>query len=79
LECTAHFDNSPGNKANPDPTKTVRWGPQTWDEMMIGFFDFTLDHQDLRQAQPAKAGQSASIEKAQLSRNTKSGRGNKTN
>jgi len=38
IECTAHFDNSPENLANPDPTKSVRFGPQTWDEMMIGFF-----------------------------------------
>lgn len=38
LECTAHFDNSAGNLANPDPTKPVRWGDQTWEEMMIGYF-----------------------------------------
>lgn len=36
--CTAHFDNSDQNPSNPDPTKTVRWGEQTWDEMMFGFF-----------------------------------------
>ena len=47
LECTAHFDNSTGNKYNPDPTKLVRWGPQTWEEMMIGWFDYTLDSQNL--------------------------------
>jgi len=40
IECTAYFDNSAGNKNNPDPTKTVRWGEQTWDEMMIGFVDY---------------------------------------
>jgi hypothetical protein len=39
----AHFDNSPNNSANPDPLKEVRWGPQTWEEMMIGWFDYTLD------------------------------------
>jgi peroxiredoxin len=38
LHCTAHFDNSTDNLANPDPTKTVRWGDQTWEEMMIGYF-----------------------------------------
>ncbi len=48
LECTAHFDNSSNNKFNPDPTKLVRWGQQTWEEMMIGWFDYTLDGQDLR-------------------------------
>jgi mono/diheme cytochrome c family protein len=38
LEVIAHFDNSTGNKFNPDPTKDVKWGDQTWEEMMIGFF-----------------------------------------
>ena len=40
IECTAHYDNSKDNLNNPDPTKTVRWGDQTWDEMMIGFVDY---------------------------------------
>jgi mono/diheme cytochrome c family protein len=48
LECVAHHDNSSKNKFNPDPTKEVRWGPQTWEEMMIGWIDYTLDSQDLR-------------------------------
>jgi len=39
IECTAHFDNSAGNPENPDPTKTVIWGQQSWDEMMVGFFN----------------------------------------
>ena len=43
LHCTAHFDNSANNPANPDPTKTVQWGDQSWDEMMIGFFDVVFD------------------------------------
>jgi hypothetical protein len=43
IECTAHFDNSADNLNNPDPQKTVRWGEQTWEEMMIGFADYTLD------------------------------------
>ena len=43
LKITAVFDNSTGNPANPDPTKTVRWGPQTSDEMMIGYMEhYTL-------------------------------------
>ena len=42
IECTAHFDNSPNNPANPDPTKEVRWGDQTFEEMMIGFFDVSF-------------------------------------
>ncbi|MBI1897251.1 MAG: thiol-disulfide isomerase [Acidobacteria bacterium] len=42
LDCVAHFDNSRNNKANPDPAKEVRWGDQTWEEMMIGWFSYTL-------------------------------------
>jgi len=36
----AHFDNSTDNPANPDPTQPVRWGDQTWQEMMIGFINY---------------------------------------
>src|SRR5438270_3600158 len=32
IECTAHFDNSVNNPFNPDPSKEVRWGDQTWEE-----------------------------------------------
>lgn len=39
IECTAYFDNSANNAFNPDPGAVVRWGEQTWDEMMIGWFD----------------------------------------
>jgi len=38
LDCVAHFDNSTKNKFNPDATKEVSWGPQTWEEMMIGWY-----------------------------------------
>ena len=40
MKITAVFDNSTGNKANPDPTKHVRWGAQTVDEMMIGYIEY---------------------------------------
>ncbi|MDB4680009.1 redoxin domain-containing protein [Planctomycetaceae bacterium] len=43
IECVAHFDNSSENFANPDPTSTVKWGDQTDDEMMIGYFDIVVD------------------------------------
>ncbi len=43
INCTAHYDNSADNPANPDPTKSIRWGDQTWDEMMIGYVDFYWD------------------------------------
>ncbi len=40
IECTAHFDNSKDNPNNPNPKEAVRWGEQTWEEMMIGFVDY---------------------------------------
>jgi len=40
LRVTAHYDNSEKNKYNPDPTKTVRFGDPTYDEMMVGYFDY---------------------------------------
>jgi peroxiredoxin/mono/diheme cytochrome c family protein len=43
LHCTAVFDNSAENLANPDPTVDVVWGTQTVDEMMIGWFTGTTD------------------------------------
>ena len=43
IEYTAHFDNSPNNPNNPDPKAEVRWGDQTWEEMMIGWFDVAVD------------------------------------
>ena len=42
IDCVAHYDNSANNKSNPDPTKEVRWGDQTWEEMMIGWFDYMV-------------------------------------
>ena len=42
IQCVAHFDNSIHNPANPDPKKEVRWGDQSWEEMMIGFYS-TVD------------------------------------
>ena len=40
LRATGWFDNSADNPANPDPTREVPFGEQTWDEMMIGFFNW---------------------------------------
>jgi hypothetical protein len=39
LQAVAWYDNSESNPHNPDPNATVRWGEQTYDEMMVGFFD----------------------------------------
>lgn len=43
IDCVAHWDNSANNPANPDPTKDVTFGPQSYDEMMIGFVDYVVD------------------------------------
>ena len=40
IRATGWFDNSANNPANPDPNKTVRWGPQTYDEMMLGYVEY---------------------------------------
>jgi hypothetical protein len=42
LRAVAWYDNSKNNPHNPDPTKTVTWGDQTSDEMMVGFFDVAV-------------------------------------
>jgi peroxiredoxin len=52
LKCVATYDNSENNPANPDPTKTVRWGDQTWEEMLVAQFEAVLDEQDLRLGRP---------------------------
>jgi Copper type II ascorbate-dependent monooxygenase, C-terminal domain. len=43
IHCVAHFDNSARNPNNPDPSREVRWGDQTWEEMMIGWMDYFYD------------------------------------
>lgn len=53
LRFTAWFDNSDKNPANPDPTKTVRWGAQTFDEMHLGYVEYYIPH--------AKPGESTSL------------------
>jgi len=42
LRCKAVYDNSLSNLSNPDPLSDVYFGEQTWDEMMIGFFHYSL-------------------------------------
>jgi hypothetical protein len=43
LQCWGTFDNSPNNSRNPDPSVDVSYGQQSWEEMMIGFFDVAVD------------------------------------
>ena len=42
LQAVAFFDNSKNNPHNPDPDSDVSWGDQTYDEMMVGFFDVAV-------------------------------------
>ena len=51
MDCIADFDNSEHNLNNPDPTKSVGFGDQTFEEMMIGFFEAADPHQDLTRPQ----------------------------
>ncbi len=43
LQAVAWYDNSKNNPHNPDPNVAVYWGDQTYDEMMVGFFDVAVD------------------------------------
>ena len=51
---TALFDNSSKNKFNPDPTRDIRWGDPTYEDMMIGWLEFSVDNK------PPKPGAAAS-------------------
>jgi hypothetical protein len=51
LECVAHYDNSPANPNNPNPLAFVIWGDQSWNEMMLGYFDYY--HADAEKPQGA--------------------------
>lgn len=61
LYCTSTYDNSADNPANPDPTQTVRWGDQTWEEMHVGFFTVVADMED---ESPREARRRAGAEQA---------------
>jgi hypothetical protein len=60
IHCVAHFDNSENNLNNPDPTKAVSWGEQTWDEMMIGYVDIAIPREAIESRLPK-----ANLKKAQ--------------
>ena len=42
LRAVAWYDNSRNNPHNPDPDALVTWGDQTYQEMMVGFFDVAV-------------------------------------
>jgi hypothetical protein len=45
---TGYFDNSSKNKYNPDPTRAVRFGDPTYDEMMVGLVEYTVDGKSVK-------------------------------
>lgn len=51
--CDAVYDNSEGNPFNPDPDATVRWGDQTDDEMMIGYYHYAVPIEKAKTANAA--------------------------
>ncbi|HEY4814988.1 MAG TPA: hypothetical protein VIH58_09950, partial [Chthoniobacterales bacterium] len=51
LEATAHYDNSSANRSNPDPTATVRWGDQTWEEMQYTGITYSVDSESREKRQ----------------------------
>jgi hypothetical protein len=63
VDCLAHFNNSTSNKHNPDATKEVRWGDQTFEEMMIGWMSYTLDKNEVKQGAETPVSQKASQNK----------------
>ena len=67
LEGFATFDNSVGNPANPDPTAEVRWGDQTYEEMMLGYIEYLVPRRTLNDPAPA-AGMTAARIMAMLDR-----------
>ena len=56
LEAVAHYDNSVNNKSNPDPTKEVHWGDQTWEEMQYTGIQYTVDGAKPHSAAPSSGG-----------------------
>lgn len=55
IHAVAHYDNSIKNRYNPAPNKEVYWSEQSWDEMFIPWFEYTVDSKLL-----TKPAQSAS-------------------
>jgi peroxiredoxin len=52
LRCLARYDNSADNPSNPDPKRTITWGEQTQDEMLVGYVEVALDAQDFALGEP---------------------------
>jgi hypothetical protein len=64
LEVTAHWDNSANNKWNPDPTATVHWGDQSWQEMLVAQVAVIVDR-DIDPKSVVSSGAVAGVNGAQ--------------
>ena len=64
LEFTTRFDNSDKNPANPDPSQTVTWGDQTWEEMAIAFFEVSEPRDALSEPEPQRNKQKLIVKSA---------------
>ena len=58
LVAVAHYDNSINNRYNPAPEKEVFWSEQSWDEMFIPWFEYTVDSKDLTKPDAAQRASS---------------------
>ncbi|MBM3970189.1 MAG: redoxin domain-containing protein [Planctomycetes bacterium] len=56
MHVVAHYDNSENNLNNPNPKATVRWGEQTWNEMLIGYFDVAIPREAFDASRKTAAG-----------------------
>jgi hypothetical protein len=53
---TAIYDNSPKNKFNPNPNADIRWGDPTYEDMMIGWLEYTVDLKSAKNATAHSGG-----------------------
>ena len=56
VEFIGTYDNSVKNKFNPDPKKDIRWGDPTYEEMTIGWIDYTVDSKSLKGVTASNGG-----------------------
>ncbi len=57
IRAVGAFDNSVQNKANPDPSRKVPWGQQSWDEMFFGSVTYKyVDQSGAQMRQGADSG-----------------------
>ena len=67
VHCSGRYDNSASNLLNPDPSQSVRWGDQSWEEMMIAFFEVAVprgSRAPVIAAQPTSAERQTAAETA---------------